>query len=233
MKLIGAKKKKPGRRPFADDVLFSHVRDDYGTPQEFYDDLNDEFEFAMDFAADKFTAKHPDYLGPDRPEVASRDALTASWFFLIGTRAGFLNPPYSKTYVFLKKASEEAKNGVTTVALIPTRTDTKYWHKFVWDRKKHRPRPGVEIRFPKGRLKFTLHVTKKMRQAILDAIPTEAVLTHADQLKATAKRLKIPLQIVRAIWNDEPEVVTSAPFPNTIVVFRQPPTKRKLTDSVS
>lgn len=229
MKLLAPKtKKKKGRQPFADDVLFSHVRDDYGTPQKFYDELNDEFEFAMDFAADKFTAKHPDYLGPDRPEVACRDALTAPWFFLIGTKAGFLNPPYTKTYAFLKKASEEAKHGVTTVALIPTRTDTKYWHKFVWDRKKHRTRPGVEIRFPKGRLKFTLHVTKKMRQAILDAIPT-----HADGdvgLKATAKALKIPLQIVRAIWNDEPEVVTSAPFPNTIVVFRPPPTRRRLTE---
>jgi hypothetical protein len=231
MKLLAktAKKKKKSRAPFADDVLFSHVRDDYGTPQKFYDELNAEFQFMWDFAADKHTCKTPGYYGPDHKNPKYRNALTQSWLQQTGGGIpGFLNPPYTKIYVFLKKAMQEAKLGQVTVALIPTRTDTKYWHEFVWDRKKHKPRPGVEIRFPKGRLKFTLHVTTEMRQGILDELnrvpspPNDINIVT----KAVSKTLKIPLQIVRAIYNDEPEVVTSAPFPSTIVVFRQPPTRK-------
>ena len=44
--------------------------------------------------------------------------------------------------------------GCTVVCLVPSRTDTRWWHQHVWDGEKHQPRSGVEIRFIKGRLKF-------------------------------------------------------------------------------
>ena len=37
---------------------------------------------------------------------------------------------------------------------MPARTDTRWFHDVVWDAARHRPRPGVEVRFIKGRLKF-------------------------------------------------------------------------------
>ena len=40
--------------------------------------------------------------------------------------------------------------------LIPARTDRKSFHDYIYDADKHEARPGVEIRFLKGRLKFEL-----------------------------------------------------------------------------
>lgn len=60
----------------------------------------------------------------------------------------FVNPPYSKIKEWVKKAYEEAfKPNTIVVLLIPARTDTKYFHEYIYNRS--------EIRFIKGRLKFS------------------------------------------------------------------------------
>lgn len=58
----------------------------------------------------------------------------------------FVNPPYSEIKDWCKKAYEEWQKGNTVVMLIPSRTDTRYWHDYVMK--------ATEIRFIKGRLKF-------------------------------------------------------------------------------
>lgn len=59
----------------------------------------------------------------------------------------FCNPPYGKEIVkWVEKSYHEAEKGAVVVLLIPARTDTKYFHEYIY--KKH------EIRFIKGRLKF-------------------------------------------------------------------------------
>jgi len=45
----------------------------------------------------------------------------------------------------MNKANEESQKGITIVALVPSRTDTAWWHDYCM---KH------EIRFIRGRLKF-------------------------------------------------------------------------------
>ena len=60
--------------------------------------------------------------------------------------ATFCNPPYSEISVWVQKAVNEAKKGKTVVLLIPSRTDTKWWHEYIMK--------AQEIRFIKGRLKF-------------------------------------------------------------------------------
>jgi len=58
----------------------------------------------------------------------------------------FVNPPYGREIVpWLKKAYEESLKGKTVVCLIPSRTDTRWWHEYVMKGK---------IWFLKGRLKF-------------------------------------------------------------------------------
>ena len=47
----------------------------------------------------------------------------------------------------IKKAYEESLNGAIVVCLIPSRTDTTYWHDYIFDE-------ADDIRFLKGRLKF-------------------------------------------------------------------------------
>lgn len=62
----------------------------------------------------------------------------------------FCNPPYGRKVIeWVRKASSEAANGATVVMLIAARTDTIFFHEYIYNK------PNVEIRFIKGRLKFT------------------------------------------------------------------------------
>ena len=107
------------------------------TPQDFFDSLNVEFNFTLDPCATKETAKCEKYF---TPEI---DGLSQSW----ENERVFMNPPYgSEISKWIKKASEQ-KNGIV-VCLIPARTDTKYFHEYIYNK------PNVELRFIKGRLKF-------------------------------------------------------------------------------
>jgi len=59
----------------------------------------------------------------------------------------YVNPPYGREIGhWCKKAFEEWKKGKTIIMLIPSRTDTKWWHEYIMK--------ATEIRFIKGRLKF-------------------------------------------------------------------------------
>jgi site-specific DNA-methyltransferase (adenine-specific) len=120
-------------------TLFSSQTDVWSTPQDFYDKLNDEFNFNLDPCAYPENAKCSRYF---TPEI---DGLTQDW----GGYVVFCNPPYGrKIYDWVKKCYEESqKPNTTVVLLIPARTDTRYFHEFIYHKAK-------EIRFIKGRLKF-------------------------------------------------------------------------------
>jgi site-specific DNA-methyltransferase (adenine-specific) len=66
-----------------------------------------------------------------------------------------MNPPYGREIVqWIQKAWDEKANGVTTVCLVPARTDTQWWSIF-WDHENHVPRDWEdEVRFVKGRIRF-------------------------------------------------------------------------------
>jgi len=140
-------------------LMFGKASDEWSTPQAFFDELDAEFGFALDVAATKDNAKCVGYLGIDG---LYEDALLASWRDALhkvddgtGLRACWMNPPYSQCREFIRKAALEAQYfGIVTVCLVPSRTDTRWWHDHVWDAEKNAARDGVEIRFVKGRLKF-------------------------------------------------------------------------------
>ena len=70
------------------------------------------------------------------------DGLTSDW----GKR-NFVNPPYGRELKkWIAKGYEEWKKGKTVVFLIPSRTDTMFWHEYCMK--------ATEIRFIKGRLMF-------------------------------------------------------------------------------
>lgn len=123
-----------------DKALFSNATDEWETPQPLFDQLHKEFKFYLDAAASQENRKCLCYI----PVIS--DSLPVAWHGIAGARAIWLNPPYSKIGPFLKKAYEESQHGCTVVCLIPSRTDTKYWHDYVMK--------AAEIRFIKGRLKF-------------------------------------------------------------------------------
>lgn len=134
------------------EVMFSKASDEWRTPEDLFTALHKEFDFDVDAAAVRENRLRATYFGPDRADPDLQDALTAIW--RMWGQTFWLNPPYSKCREFIAKAAAEATNGCTTVCLVPSRTDTRWWHDYVWDRDLHRARPDVEIRFLKGRLKF-------------------------------------------------------------------------------
>ena len=65
-----------------------------------------------------------------------------------GGQIVFCNPPYGRPISgWIRKCWQEGqKPGTVVVALVPARTDTKWFHNYIWHK--------AEIRFIKGRLKF-------------------------------------------------------------------------------
>lgn len=118
--------------------LFTSNSQEWTTPQDFFDELNEEFHFNLDPCATKQTAKCNKFF------TKEDDGLKQDW----GGYCVFCNPPYgTEIKYWVKKCAEEAKKPNTTVVmLIPARTDTAYFHDFIYNK--------AEIRFIRGRLKF-------------------------------------------------------------------------------
>ena len=131
-------------------VVFAHNSDEWGTPPAVFAALDTEFHFVVDLAATRQNALCGDYYGLDHLDPARRDALAVPWANCVG----FLNPPYSRVEAFVRYAAAATQHGSTIVCLIPSRTDTRWWHTCIYDTSRHQWAPGVEVRLLKGRLKF-------------------------------------------------------------------------------
>ncbi len=127
----------------------SSETDQWATPQDFFDTLSSEFDFVLDPCALSTSAKTEAWFGPDHPQNERRDGLSADWHQEVSDLGGgvvFMNPPYGKTIrQWTTKANKTAVSGTTVVCLLPSRTDTRWFHE---DCIMH------ECRFIKGRLKF-------------------------------------------------------------------------------
>ena len=118
-------------------VHYTSNSNEWTTPQEFYNRLDSEFNFDLDPCSDGYNAKC------ERFFTKEDDGLIQDW----SNSTVFMNPPYGRAIKdWIRKAYEESKKGSTVVALIPSRTDTQYWHNYVMK--------AEEIRLVKGRIKF-------------------------------------------------------------------------------
>jgi len=107
--------------------LFTSIRCDWKTPTWLYEQLNKEFNFDFDPC-------------PTNPTF---NGLEIEWGF-----CNFCNPPYGNLIgKWIAKGYLEWQKGKTVVFLIPSRTDTIWWHRFIMQ--------ATEIRFIEGRLKFS------------------------------------------------------------------------------
>jgi len=117
--------------------MFSSNDMTWETPQWLFDKLDKEFNFTLDVCALPETAKCKNYYTPQI------DGLKQDW----EDNICWMNPPYGREVgVWIEKAYKESLKGAIIVCLIPSRTDTKYWHDYCMK--------ANEIRFVKGRLKF-------------------------------------------------------------------------------
>lgn len=117
------------------NVHFSSKTDQWATPQWFFDVLDTEFNFTLDPCANFSNTKCSKFY------TKEQDGLAQSW----DNEIVFCNPPYGREIGKWVKKASEAKGGVV-VMLIPARTDTRYFHEYIYRK--------AEIRFIRGRLKF-------------------------------------------------------------------------------
>ena len=121
------------------EAMFTSKTNEWATPQAFFDELDKEFNFTLDPCATPQNAKCARYF------TKEIDGLSQSWYGEIV----FCNPPYGRDLSkWVATAYTETLSGGATlvVMLIPARTDTSYFHDYIY--KKH------EVRFIRGRLHF-------------------------------------------------------------------------------
>lgn len=124
------------------EVLFSSGNDSWSTPRHIYKDLEAEFCFDFDPCPLNTSPKLTATLFDDDDDPEPFNGLAVEW-----GNSTFVNPPYSDIGAWMEKAMIEHRKGKTVVMLVPSRTDTRWFHKYCLPNAK-------EIRFCKGRLKF-------------------------------------------------------------------------------
>ena len=120
-------------------VFFSSETGEWSTPQDFFDRLNNEFNFTLAPCADDLNHKCERYY------TKEQDGLKQDW----SGEIVFCNPPYGRDVQnWVKKCFNEVYAGKCrrAVMLLPARTDTRWFHDYIYHK--------AEVRFVKGRLKF-------------------------------------------------------------------------------
>jgi site-specific DNA-methyltransferase (adenine-specific) len=123
------------------NVHFSSKSDEWATPQDLFDKLNTIYHFNLDPCSTPENAKCENHFTIDD------NGLIQDWNGRV-----FMNPPYGREISkWVKKASDEVKKGNAelVVALLPARTDTRWFHEYIYNK--------AEIRFIKRRIKFGGH----------------------------------------------------------------------------
>jgi site-specific DNA-methyltransferase (adenine-specific) len=112
--------------------MMSSNTPEWETPQDLFDKLNDEFHFTIDVCAQPHNAKCERYITPEA------DGLQVGW----DNEVVWMNPPYGRGIgKWVEKISKHKG-----VALLPARTDTRWFHDYIYEK--------AEIRFVKGRIQF-------------------------------------------------------------------------------
>ena len=113
-------------------------KDDWETPQQLFDYLDLTYHFMLDPCSTHENAKCAKHYTTDE------DGLAQSW----EGETVFCNPPYGRDmYEWVRKCAVESRHA-KVVMLIPARTDTRYFHDFIYRK------PNVRYEFLRGRLKF-------------------------------------------------------------------------------
>lgn len=118
--------------------LFSSNSEEWATPQAFFDEWDRQFHFTLDACASESNHKCEKYYDK------GQDGLAQDW----GGEAVWCNPPYGRNIgQWVRKCwLEGQKKDTKVVALLPARTDTKWFHDYVYYE--------ALTYFLKGRLKF-------------------------------------------------------------------------------
>lgn len=110
-------------------AVFSSARSDWRTPPALWRPLVEEFGITLDVCASPENAIVPRYIGPGHHDPILRDALFCEWG---KGEVCFMNPPYSRDQGIdiapFVEAAQDASASNIVIALLPARTDTRWWH---------------------------------------------------------------------------------------------------------
>lgn len=113
---------------------FDSARSDWETPDSIFVPLANEFGINTDVCATADNHKCDKYYSE------AENGLSILWEGIC-----WMNPPFGQQGKWVEKAWVESQRGITTVALLPARTNTNWWHEYCMK---------GEVRFIKGRPKF-------------------------------------------------------------------------------
>ena len=133
-------------------VHHSTGKDDWQTPMPFFGPLREEFDIRIDLAANQANHLCPQWFGPNHLDSKRRDTPNLTVAETYQRKWAWCNPPYSRTLQpqFVAFCSSRRR----VVMLLPARTDTLTFHRYIWDAAAGRPYDDTEVRFVKGRIKF-------------------------------------------------------------------------------
>lgn len=117
---------------------FSSLTDEWGTPMDLFREQDRKFNFTLDPCGTKLRLLKEDMTTWTKED----NGLPRSW---AGQRV-FVNPPFSEMTTWCQKCFAESGRAELIVLLIPVRTDTKYFHEFIYHHS--------ELEFLKGRLQY-------------------------------------------------------------------------------
>lgn len=126
-----------------DAALYSSDRQDWETPHALFRALDAEFPFTLDVCATPANAKCDQFYQPSDRALTKPWRQDSSWWWC--------NPPYGRgVKAWIAKGVDERRG----IMLLPSRTDTRWFHEYLWDSWHQAPYTGIELRFLKGRLTF-------------------------------------------------------------------------------
>lgn len=119
-------------------TLYSCRSEEWPTPQSFFDTLDEEFHFTLDPCATRRNAKCTVFFSK------RQNGLLQDW----SRHRVFCNPPYGRFMRdWTRKCFEASQSGALVVLLAHARTDTRWFHDWVYGK-------AAELRFVRGRLRF-------------------------------------------------------------------------------
>jgi len=158
------------------EAMISSKSNEWATPQDFFDELNDEFAFTLDPCSTDDNCKCKKHY------TVADNGLSKDW----SNDVVFMNPPYGgNTAAWIRKALIESRKGSLVVCLIVSSTDRSYWHDYIFPY-------AAQIRFVRGRLKFNgVSTTAPFASAVVifsDKMPFENRICFYDKSVSVAKK---------------------------------------------
>ena len=132
------------------ETLFSSANCEWETPPELFKELDERFHFTLDVASTDQNALC------ERHYTKEQNGLIHGW--QTGGGSVWCNPPYGKDIkAWVRKAWEESQTGQVIVMLIPARTDTAWFHDYIYHK--------ANVVFLRGRLHYGLNGVRAVNNA--------------------------------------------------------------------